>query len=269
MARPRTREPEDLLKGVERAVTLLNLFTSERPTLDLAGAARALRTPRSTAYRVLRSLEASRLLVYDGSRRAYRLSLALARLGQIALASVDLRAVARPHLRWLVEETGESSFLLVVEGEAAVVIDTVETDEPLKLTRPVGTPWPLHAGATNKVLLAHLPQGTQAAHLCRPLARMTPRTVTDPRRLAADLVRIRRRGYAYSVGELTPNVLGVAVPIQSGGRLMGAVAVAGPTSRVGPRDVPRMVARLREAAAGIIHDLEGAGTQIKSRRWTA
>jgi len=269
MARPRAHEPDDLLKGVERAVAVLNLFTAEHPTLDLAAAATALRAPRSTAYRLLRSLEAGRLLVYDEPRRTYRLSLSLARLGQVALAGVDLRAVARPHLRRLMEETGESSFLLVVEGDAAIVIDTVETDEPLKLTRPVGTPWPLHAGATNKVLLAHLPADVQARHLRGPLPRLTPRTVTDPRRLAAELARIRRRGYAYSVGELTPGVLGVAVPVHGGGRLLGAVAVAGPTSRVGPRDVPHLVARLRAAAAGIVEDLEGTATHTKSRRWTA
>lgn len=269
MARPRTHEPEDHLRGVERAVTLLNQFSTERPTLDLPAAARALSVPRSTAYRLLRSLEVSRLLVYDKQRRAYRLSLALAHLGQIALAGVDLRAVVHPYLRRLVEETGESSFLLVVEGDAAVVIDTQETDKPLKLTRPVGTPWPLHAGASNKVLLAHLPPDVQAEILRRPLARVTPRTITDPRRLASELTRIRRQGYAVSMGELTPGVVGVAMPILSGGRLMGGLAVAGPVSRLSSNRTPRIVARLRAAVAQIVRDLEGTEDYTKSRRWTA
>lgn len=267
MPRPRVHESEDLLKGVERAIALLNQFSSERPSLDLATAARALDVPRSTAYRLLRSLEASRVLVYDEPNRTYRLSLAVARLGQVALAGMDLRAIAHPHLRNLAEETGESSFLLVVEGNAAVVIDTVESDKPLKLSRPVGTPWPLHAGASNKVLLAHLPPEAQAAYLGRRLARVTPRTITDAKRLASDLAAIRRRGYAVSTGELTPDVVGIAVPILSGDRLIGALAVAGPSSRLPGGRTARIVARLRAAAAGIVRELEGSGNHTTARRW--
>src|SRR3989337_2675655 len=142
MARPRNPEPVDILRGVERAAALLQRFTPDRPVVDL---------PRQTSRR----------------------SLAVARLGQAALAGVDLRLVARPHLRRLVDETGESSFLLVVEGRSAVVIDTVASDAPLRLTYPVGTPWPLYAGASNKVLLAHLPEEIAAEVLSAPLPRIT------------------------------------------------------------------------------------------------
>jgi DNA-binding IclR family transcriptional regulator len=269
MGRPRTQDTEDLLKGVERAIALLNEFSIERPTLDLPGASRALGIPRSTAYRLLRSLEAGHLLVYDEQQRAYRLGLAMARLGHVALASVDLRAAARPYLRRLMEETGESAFLLVVEGEAAVVIDTQESDKPLRLSRRVGTPWPLHAGASNKVLLAFLPPDTQAEYLRRPLARVTPKTIANPKQLAADLAKIRRRGYAVSAGELTPGVVGVSVPIRAGERLLGALAVAGPISRLSNDRTSKIVARLQAAAGGIVRDLEGTENHTRARRWMA
>lgn len=259
MARPRNAEPVDVLRGVERAATLLHRFTPDRPVVDLPQAARLLDIPRSTAYRLLRSLEAGGFLVYDAPRQAYRLSLAVARLGQVALAGVDLRLVARPHLRWVVDETGESAFLLVAERRSAVVIDTVASDAPLRLTYPVGTPWPLYAGASNKVLLAHLPEETVAEVLSGPLPRITPRTITDPHRLRAEIARIRRRGFAHTVGELTPGIVGVAVPILSGGQLMGALAVAGPVSRLTAARVPQAVARLKQAALSITHALEGAG----------
>jgi DNA-binding IclR family transcriptional regulator len=197
---------------------------------------------------------------------AFRLSLALARLGQVALAGVDLRAVSRPWLRRLVEETGESAFLLVVEGRSAIVIDTVVSGAPLKLTYPVGTPWPLHAGASNKVLLAFLP-GEKAEELTAgPLPAVTPRTMTDPRELRTELQRIRRRGYAYSVGELTPGVVGIAVPILSDGQLLGALAVAGPVSRLPVARVIQVVDRLKSASEEIAHAVEGTGTQ-KRRGW--
>lgn len=266
MPRPRRHDPADVLRGVQRAVKLLNRFTLDEPALDLTRAARYLSIPRSTAYRVLRSLEAGGLLVYDRHHMAYRLSLALARLGQVALAGVDLPVVSRPWLRALVEETGESAFLLVAEGRSAIVIDMVASDAPLKLTFPVGTPWPLHAGASNKVLLAYLPEAAAAEVLAAPLPPVTPRTMTDARELRAQLQRIRRRGYAYSVGELTPGVVGIAVPILSGGQLLGGLAVAGPVSRLPVARVPQVVGRLKQASDEIAHAVEGTGTQ-KPRGW--
>lgn len=260
MPRPRRSESADVLRGVERAVALLNRFTAE-PALDLDGAARHLNVPRTTAYRVLRSLETGGLLVYDPERRAYRLSLAVARLAQAALSRVDLRSVARPYLERLARDTGESAFLLVVQGRAAVVIDTVPTEAPLRLTYPVGTPWPLHAGASNKVLLAHLPPEMVEEILAGPLPRVTPRTTTDPGRLRAELDRIRRRGYAYSKGELTPGVVGVAVPILYSGQLLGALAVAGPASRLPATRVPTVVRQLKAAAADVLRELGGVREQ--------
>jgi DNA-binding IclR family transcriptional regulator len=269
MARPRLNGSAYTLKSIDRVATLLNHFSARRPTLDLREASHALDVPRSTAYRLLRSMEASGLLVFDEARGTYRLSMGLARLGQVAVGGIDLQGVCRPYLRRLVEETGESSFLLIVEGGAAVVIDTQESEAPLKLTLPVGMPWPLHAGASNKVLLANLPAEEQAAYLQRPLARVTSRTVTDPKRVLRELARIRRQGYAISTGEMTPGVVGVAVPILSGGRLLGALAVAGPVSRLPSHRLPYIVARLKVAAAGVVSDLGGTATQTKSRRWTA
>lgn len=247
-------------------MTLLQRFTPERPAMDLPQAARALAVPRSTAYRLLRSLEAGGLLVYDAPRQSYRLSLTMARMGQVALAGVDLRLVARPYLQRLVAETGESAFLLVVEGRSAVVIDTVASDAPLRLTYPVGTPWPLHAGASNKVLLAHLPAEIMAGVLSGPLPSVTPRTLTDSSRLRAELARIRRQGFAHSVGELTPGIVGVAVPVLSGGQLLGALAVAGPVSRFGTGRVPHAVTRLKHAARAMADALEGAGNHHHKRR---
>lgn len=260
MPRPRRGDPVHLLKGVERTGVLLHHFSAEHPTIDLPSASHRLLLPRSTAYRLLRSLEAAGLLVYDPQRRAYRLSMAMARLGQVALSTLDLRAVARPYLRRLVGETGESAFLLVPNGRSAIVVDVLESDAPLRLTLPVGTPWPLHAGASSRVLLAYLPEDVVEEYLRRPLERITPHTIANPRRLREELARTRRHGFAYSVGELTPDVAGVAVPILSGDQLMGSLTVAGPARRLTAARVPKVVARLQAAAREIAVVLEGRRT---------
>lgn len=256
MARPRTLEP-DGLRTIQRAAEVLRRFSVHRPTWGLREVARSLGLPRSTAHRLLRAMETAGFLVYDPEGQTYRLGLWLAQLGEVAMASVDLRTASRPYLRSLAAETGESALLLVVQGSSAVVIDVQETSSPLRLTLPVGTPWPLHAGASNRVLLAYLPAHQQEEILRRPLARITPRTITDPHWLRRELDRVRRRGFAYSVGELTPGVAAVAVPILAQGRLLGGLAVAGPAGRLTPGRVPGVVRRLREAAQAIARDLIG------------
>jgi DNA-binding IclR family transcriptional regulator len=242
---------------VERALALLGLFDDGRRAVALPEVAALLRLPRSTAHRLLASLEGGGLLVYDRRAREYRLSLRVARLGEIARRSIDLRAVARRHLERLVRETGESAFLLVVQDASAIVIDVEESGHPLKLTLPVGRPWPLHAGASNRVMLAYLPPDQVAAYLARPLEQVTPRTITDPAVLAAELEATRQRGYAYSTGELTPDVAGVAVPILADGLLVGGLSVAGPASRLREDRVGAIAAALQAAAAGIARALAG------------
>jgi DNA-binding IclR family transcriptional regulator len=259
--RPRRELEASRLKTVGRALSLLDLFDDGRRSVRLPEVAALLQLPRSTAHRLLASLEDGGLLVYDRRAREYRLSLRVARLGDIARRSIDLRAVARGYLERLVRDTGESAFLLVVQDASAIVIDVEESGHPLKLTLPIGKPWPLHAGASNRVMLAYLPSDQIRAYLTRPLEQVTPQTITDPAVLAAELDDTRQRGYAYSVGELTPDVAGVAVPILAHGLLVGGLSVAGPAFRLREERVGAVVAALRQAAAEIARTLEGERPQ--------
>jgi len=269
MARPRAGKTSSVLVGVERAMRLLNAFSRHQTTMDPRGAAAALGVSSSTAYRLLRSLEFGGLLVYDPESRAYRLSARVAHLGHVALSSIDWRAMARPYLRRLKEETGETVVLLVKEGQHAVVVDIETSDHPLRLSYPVGEPWPLHAGATNLVLLAFLADEEIEEILGQRLMRLTARTVIIPARLRRKIQLIRRRGYAYTVGELTPGVAGVAVPVHAEGRLLGGLAVLGPQTRIPPSRVPQLVGKLRSAASAIRTDLVMGRDQSRSRLETA
>jgi DNA-binding IclR family transcriptional regulator len=237
--------------------------------MDVPGAAAALGISTSTAYRLLRSLEFGGLLVYAPASRAYRLSVRMAHLGHVALSAIDWRATARPHVRRLKTETGETVVLLVKQGRHAVVVDIETSDHPLKLSYPVGEPWPLHAGATNLVLLAFLSDEEIDGILGQRLGRLTDRTITDPDRLRRRIRSIRRRGYAYTVGELTPGVAGVAVPVRVGGRLLGALAILGPQTRIPSSRVRHLVAKLKSAASAIRADLDAIRSDLPSEGATA
>lgn len=272
MPRLRKGEPQPELQSVDRALALLELFSPARPRLGVAQVAGELGIGKSTAHRLLSTLAARGYLLYDRDTRLYRLGLAVVRLAHAALAAFDLREVARPHLRWLALETGESAFLLVEREGSAVVLESVESEQPLKLTLPAGLPWPLHAGASNKVLLAYLPEDRIERYLAGPLPRVTERTQVDPDRLRTELAAIRRRGYAYSDSELTPGVAAFAVPVIAGGQLLGAVAVAGPTVRFTAARRPEILAAVQRAAAAVGREAgarESDGGAQSARRHTA
>ncbi len=148
--------------------------------LQHGGAARAEAYVQETLHPPPPPLDGDcRLPCVRSERETYRLGFWLARLGEVAVASVDLRAASRPYLRSLAARTGESAFLLLVQVTSAVV-DVQETSSPLRLTLPVGTPWPLHAGASNRVLLAFLLPSQRKRSSASPLSGSRPARSSTP-----------------------------------------------------------------------------------------
>jgi IclR family acetate operon transcriptional repressor len=252
-SRPRLNPPESQIQSLDRALSAFELFTATRSAIGLTEAATALRVGKSTIHRLFSTLVARGYLSYDPRTRDYRLGLAVIRIGNLALASLDLRRVAMSHLKRLADETEESAFLLVVSGDSAVVLDWVESKQPLRMALQPGLPWPLHAGASNKVLLAHLPPERIASYIDGPLQKITNQTPGDRLLLIQDLDLIRAQGYAWSVGELTPDVGAFAVPILDRDDLLGGIAVAGPASRIGAKE--QVVSNLQHAAREIAREL--------------
>jgi DNA-binding IclR family transcriptional regulator len=117
------------------------------------------------------------------------------------------------------------------------VIQQVESPNEIRSVETVGLGSPLHCGASGRLLLAYLPEEERTAFLEAPLQRYTRLTITDPRRLRQELVRIRHSGSATSYGEASPGACAIAAPIwATRGVVVGCMAVLGPRDRMpGPR----------------------------------
>jgi len=250
--RPVPPGPPAQLKTVDRCLVLLGLFTPETPEWTPSMAAAALGIPRSVAHRLLATLGARGFLTQDRERGRYRPGLRLIALGLLA-QRVHGFEVVRPALRHLAETTGLSVFMTVMEGDTAATVEKVETEgSSVRLTLEVGARSPLHAGASQRVLLAHLPTARQLAHLAHPLQQCTAATLVEPGALRTTLAAIRSRGYDFTVGELTPGVAALAVPLFApGGLLVASLSVAGPAERVPPEAVSRLLPALQAAAREI------------------
>jgi DNA-binding IclR family transcriptional regulator len=213
---------------IDRMMEVLGLLERRPNGATIRELVEVLHQPRTTVYRILNTLQAHGMV-----RRSVAGSYALGpRLLALAARAVgdgqdyDLAALAQPHLERLSEATGEGSKVSVLDGDAILVVAAVQGVRDYALTVVPGQRLPLHAGAAGKVLLAHLPKSELAALLEKPLAGYTVRTFTDPKRLAAELARIRRQGWAQDKGEYAPSIRAFAAPIPDRtGRVVAALSV--------------------------------------------
>jgi DNA-binding IclR family transcriptional regulator len=221
--------------SVVRATALLDVLAGSDRGLGVNELARRIGVNASTASRLLSTLQDAGLVERaDGG--PYRLGLKLVALSDRVLARLDVRDRARPLLVALVAETGETATLSLPGGEEAITVDFVPSPSSVVSMARIGRPSVPHATAVGKVMLAFTPRaGGADADLAPRTALMafTERTITDPDALAAELERVRERGYAESVGEREPDLGALAAPaFGRGGALAAILGIQGPASRL-------------------------------------
>jgi DNA-binding IclR family transcriptional regulator len=240
------------LQALDRAFAILELFGADHPEWGTSEVARAAGLPVPTAHRILAALAGRRYLARDELTRRFRLGPAALDLGERARAMLDLRQVALPVLRRLARETDETALLTVPNGERdrSVCLERVESSQPLRLSVEPGRRLPLHAGASQKALLAFLADDEIERLVDSPLERLCRATITDPQQLRTNLREIRDRGWAVSFEETNVGVWGVAVPLlDEHGAAVAALGLAGPSARFSPEEVGAHLEQLERGAA--------------------
>jgi DNA-binding IclR family transcriptional regulator len=226
-----------LTQSVERALSILSLFTDETPALRVADASARLGLGQSTVSRLLATLEALGYVAKDDHTGRYRLGAEVIRLGGVALNDNELRRQALADLHDVSAATGLGANLSVLRryGPADWGIFYLAHFDGAKAPRTytlIGRRNPLHATAMGKVLLAHLPVDQRQAILdVLPLPAYTPHTITARPALEAELECVVRRGYAVECEELAFGRACVAAPIRNrSGRVVAAMSLSGPLS---------------------------------------
>jgi DNA-binding IclR family transcriptional regulator len=218
------------VQSVQRAAALLEAIADSREPRTAPELAERCGLNRSTAWRILATLEEEGLVDRDPLTNRYCVGAAVARLA--AAASDSLPRLARPHLEELSRATGETVSLALPRRLQLVYVDQVQAPHVMAADW-LGRAVPLHATSTGKALLAFLPPEEIEAALTQPLPRFTGRTITDPGRLREELGRVRRRGHAISRGELETALWGASAPIRDrAGRATAVVSVWGAEGRL-------------------------------------
>jgi DNA-binding IclR family transcriptional regulator len=230
-------------------MAVLDLFSFERRELGVVEVARLLNRPKSTTSRWLSAMEEAGYLIRDGETARYRISMRLAALGEVARQATTLQREARPVLERLAAETGETSNLAVLEGRDAVNVEVAVSPRPIMHVGWVGRRLPLHVSAAGKALLAWRAPAEAEALLSLPLERRTPKTITDPTALWADLAQARERGYTVAWAELELDMVAAGAPVRDhSGEIVGALAISAPLSRVSRDRLPELGGQVAEAA---------------------
>lgn len=218
-----------MVGSVERAIAVLETLASAGRDLGTNEIARLAQINASTVSRLLSTL-ASRGLVTQVPSGRYRIGPRLLQLGQAALAGLDLRELARPHLLTLVDATGETATLSVPGEQEAITIDFVQGESSVQSIARLGRPSVAHATAVGKVLLSYGYQPTAGK-----LRRYTQSTITRRVDLAKEVERARRRGWAEATGEREEDLNAVAAPVIGAyGKLVGVLGIQGPSGRFKP-----------------------------------
>lgn len=227
----REQAPPQGAQAVLRAIRLLKLFTAEAPELKLAEISYLSGLNKTTTHRLLQALLSEELLDRNPGTNAYRLGPGMMALGVQALSSNDLRLRARPLLKRLADETGETATLEVPIDDTMLILDEVTSKHFLGASGNVGTRWPIHATSTGKALIAFEQRGPE--RLGAELASLTPQTITRFDELEKELREIRRRGFAEVVDELEEGLSGVGAVVRGGmGEVLGALSICGPSQRM-------------------------------------
>lgn len=241
------------IQSVDRAAALLKAIADSNQPPTVVELAAACGLNRTTAWRLLATLDAHGLVERDPVSQRYSLGYAFLRIA----AGADLDPLvrrARPVLERLARETGETTNLAVAKRFSLVYVDQVD---PPQIMAPnwFGRPVPLHATSTGKAYLAFLAPGERSAVLSDHLERYTKTTITSRKQLEEQLDEVRRDGFAVCVGELEESLFGASSPVLSEQeRPVAIVSVWGTEHRL-PRERLPEIGRRAQAAAEEIRSL--------------
>lgn len=242
-------------KTVMKSMDLLNLFLkNERLTLnemvELSG------LPKTSVHRMAGSLEEMGFLTKDETG-GYSLGLLLLQFGQLVAERLDIRKIALPVMKRLRDDVEEAVNLIVRDGDEAIYIEKVDTNQPVRVYTRIGRRAPLYAGACPRILLAFLPEPERNEYLDTvDLRSFASGTILDREQLRRMVREASERGYTVSHSELEDHSSAVAAPIFNHlGKVTAGLSIAGLDTRFNQERLPFLIENVVAAADEISVEL--------------
>jgi IclR family transcriptional regulator, acetate operon repressor len=239
------------IQSVDRSLVILEHLS--RGPQSVSEVAEALEIHKSTAFRLLATLETRGFVSQEAERGKYRLGMALVHLAATVTADLDLVRLARPICELLSETVQETVNLAVLEQNEVINLDQVIGSSAIVSMNWVGKRNPLTCTSTGKVLLAFSPD---AKKYLKKLEPCTKYSITDDQQLEKQLEDIRINGYSFTIEELELGLSAVAAPIWSSkNEVIASVCISGPSYRITQERIPELGELTKKAGLEISEKL--------------
>jgi IclR family transcriptional regulator, KDG regulon repressor len=252
------REERGGVQSVQRALDLLETFPMHGPEIGLSQMASLNKMSKATVYRLLSNLEQRGYVVRSPINRKYRLGVRVFELGSYFQSQLEVRRMGLHFLREMVEQSNESAFLCIQEGDEALCIERVESQQEVNIfSLRVGGKQPLHWGGAPRALLVGMDERQLIEYAHRTgLPAKTPRTIHNLEALLADVHLTRQRGYALSIDDVVTGISAVGAPIcDHTGRIVASISLSGLSSRYGPQLINHLAQIVINTAARFSSEL--------------
>lgn len=232
------RESENNVRAVERALQILDCYTTGKASYSLMELSRKIMLSPTTTLRLVTTLENNHYLYRDENNLKYHLGFKLAQLSNISFSNLDFCRIARPYLQELHEVFDETVGFYIVNKDQRVCVERLESTKSLRSVVQVGDRKQLTRGASGRLLLAYLPE-----------EKIVELLKEDPFTNLEELAEIRRLGYTVSYGERETGVTSMAVPIfDAHGNVVAALFLTGPSQRIDKDCEVKMVQYIKDIA---------------------
>lgn len=209
--------------------------------------------PKPTIHRLFSTLEEEGFVQRDLDGRSYSPGPRLRVLAGGILSSLRIRTARQAILKRLSHTIGETCNITLPDRESMIYLERVETEWPLRIQLPIGTRVPLYCTASGKMYLSSLARGHLTHYIsATDLVARTPRTLTDPEALLAEILQVRAQGYSLDREEFMEDMIALAVPILDvNDRLMATLAVHAPMQRFSIERALGYLQSMRDAATNL------------------
>ena len=249
---------QNTIKSLDRAMEVFE-FLSEAQGKPLTSIAEDMGQSPATVYRILVTLEGRGLVEFDTEEQLWHIGAQAFVIGARFLRRTSLVDRARPVLRRLMEQTGETANLGIEKEGHVLFVSQVETHASIRAFFPPGSLSQMHASGIGKALLAQM----EASRLDRLLAAtrlevFTDHTITDGDALKQDLAAIRTQGFAVDNEEKNAGMRCIAAPVFDMNReAVAGISVSGPTSRISEQEIAELSRPVIEAAEQLTQAIGG------------
>lgn len=243
--------PENWVHSVERALSIIEALSRKSQGYGCTELGQLLNLHKSTVHRLLSTLQAYGFAEKDPDTERYKLGAKIIYLGLEALNSLDFRKVTIPYMRELVDISRETVQLAVLDGGEILIVE--RDHSPEAITVNLGLRGQVHCTAEGKVLLAHCPRENAVSILkSREMRQYTINTITDVNQMISHLEKVRSQGFAINAEEMVEGVRAIAAPVYNhNGKVIAALSITGPSSRLSLERIYRLVNVLKETCTSI------------------